>query len=150
MRTYRQSLVASGSQRRNRDICLANKGYARKCQQVSRVELSRNKSLDASSFIVASRVPVIGRDGCDFAFGVEFRKKLILYLPAFRQSTTPLCCDHRKRDSSLFVSIACTHTSLFLRHNCLSHIQLRKKNKQDLFMCVLFKEKYEHIGFART
>ena len=66
--------MTSGSQRRDRDICLSNNGHALKCQQMSRVESSRDKILDAACFIFASRVPLNGRDSCDFAFGIEFRE----------------------------------------------------------------------------
>lgn len=62
-------------------------------------------------------------------------EKLILYLTTIRQSTTPLCCDHRNRDSSLFVRIGCTHTFLLLRRNRLSHIQLRKKQGRIIYVC---------------
>jgi len=48
---------------------MATRGNANKW-----AESSRDKSLDAACLIFLSPVPVIGRDGCDFAFGIEFRE----------------------------------------------------------------------------
>jgi hypothetical protein len=148
MRTYRQSLVASGSQRRNRNICLTNKGRARKCQQMSRDGRAETKvwmpriPFSSVGFQLLGVTVVILRSELSL-------EKLILYLPTIRQSTTPLCCDHRKRDSSLFVSFACTHTSLFLRRNCLSHIQLRKKKTSKNYLRVFCSKKNMNILDSR-
>jgi hypothetical protein len=56
----------------------------------SRVESCRVKTLDAACFIFVSRVPVTGRDGCDFTLGIEIRKANIFKDHQAMYDTSPL------------------------------------------------------------
>jgi hypothetical protein len=58
-------------------LTVTTSGNAYTPAESSRVEYHescRVKSFDAACFIFVSRVPVSGRDGCDFALGIEIRK----------------------------------------------------------------------------
>jgi hypothetical protein len=133
MRTYWQSRMASGSQRRNRDICLTNNGHALKCQQMSKSSRAETRvwmlrvSFSSVGFQLLGVTIVILLSELSL-------DKLILCLTTIRQSTTPLCCDNWNRDSSRFVCIGCTHTFLLLRRNYLSHIKLRKKQARIIYV----------------
>ena len=150
LRTYRQSRVTPGSKRRNRDICLSNNGHARKYRQMSRVQSNRDKILDAACFIFASRVPVNGRDGCDFAFFViEFRETDSLF-NCHQAIYDNLSVVIIKTEIPVFSCVLGAPTPFFSSnaiafptYNCVT-------NKQELFTCVLFKEKYKRIGFSRN